>query len=1238
MANGGDVKVRITGDDKDLEKSLKGVEGKAKAALGGIGKVASATAKGVTAISAAMAAAGAAVMHIGGDFETAFAQVQTIMDVNQLGIEEMKEQILALSEATGVAASELSGSVYNAISATGDTANAVQLVEGATKLATAGFTDTESALGVITTAMNAYGLSAEEATRISDSLVQTQNLGVTTIAELSSSMGKAIASASAYGIDLGNVEAAYVSMTKSGISTAESTTYMSSMFKELGDSGSDVAKALKQQTGKSFSELMANGASLADVLGAVYKAAGQDSTALMNMWGSAEAGKAANAIINQGLHEFDANLASIQNSAGVTEAAYETMTNTVEHQTQMLKNTVQNLAIDIFDAYQPQIAGMISDANGWMSQLAEGFKSGGVEGLENAANEIAPQIVNALSSGINAAVGAVSGALPGLLNSLTGIAKNVIGGLGKTLPGLMTGLVSQLPSLIGSIGTLVPDVTTALFDALSAGIGALIPMLPELAMKIGEAFMNSLASVFVGLGSVMKSIIEALGGSVSEVVDGANGVLRKAFSEIETDKSKDYHLDLSPNVNVQEVSSGDLTKVTDMGKQAMDDIVKAYTDGIAGNDDSANAEFQQQIQETVDQALTEIESYRTNALTALDGAYEAGKISKTEYDAQAKEINATADAMISDVQTAAADMQAWGDAYANAATSTVQAHVGELEEAYGRIAGVEAQLNAIDEHVQRTTASLGEVYEKGVTSGQATDVDAVLTALTYEQDTLQKGLEDIESRRDETINKAVEGIDEDTKEFFDKRRETNDSLNQEGKDLATDSKDRMAAMWRAVGDAYLDGTDVLDTLDTTKASQHVLDMQEELQQSIQNAASSTDPAERKQAIIEALSGEGLTDADYQAIAKSMGVEDAGAGLQDAIAEALAGAFDSGNIQLGTEQLVDIFDNINEQAQMSAQEIFSQLPDELKTIIAEAINRGLVDGITDVDQITVEKLQEILTGAMGDAEKGLEDIESDPLHTTTTVENEIEVESTTTDGGTTEGVSGAVEKAKQEAQAELKDKSTGEPVHIVENATVDLEVTANISGTDFAGAGADAAVQFANGITSASGDATTAANTMANNAADATKVSTFSKGVDFAQGYARGIDAGANSAVNAAIRMATNALNAVKTAQASASPSKKTMALGRNFGEGYEVGIRESMQSAIETARSMTGEILNASTLTGGGLGVLRVEAGNDPLQVEMQGADRPILLDGVQISEIQAGNNSTSIAMNDRRYKRSVGG
>ncbi|MFV8821786.1 phage tail tape measure protein [Faecalibacterium sp. 9] len=62
-----------------------------------------------------------------------------------------------------------------------------------------------------------------------DVLLTTQNLGKTSVDELSSSIGKVIPLAAAYGVTVENLSSGLAVMTANGIATAEATTYTKSM-------------------------------------------------------------------------------------------------------------------------------------------------------------------------------------------------------------------------------------------------------------------------------------------------------------------------------------------------------------------------------------------------------------------------------------------------------------------------------------------------------------------------------------------------------------------------------------------------------------------------------------------------------------------------------------------------------------------------------------------------------------------------------------------------------------------------------------------------------------------------------------------------------------------------------------------------------------------------------------------------------------------------------------------------
>lgn len=360
---------------KELEDTKKAVKGvgdeseESKEKVCGFGDEAKNTDAKLAILSAGAAAAAAALISVGSaaitassQFESAFAKTQTIMDTAAMSAYDMRSEILDLSRDSSMAAADVSEAVYQAISGSVATQDATAFVNQANQLAVAGFTSLTNATDVLTTTLNSYKLEASAVGGVSNVLIQTQNLGKTSVDELASSMGRAISTGSAYGVNLQNLATGYVELTRSGIATSEATTYLSGMLNELGDSGSKVGAILQQETGRSFGQLMADGWSLGDVLRVLSDSVDGNAEALMGLWSSQEAGKASNAIMTQGIEDFNAVVAQMDKemsgATGTTEKAYKTMTNTSEFIDKQLSNSVNNLAIAFGDDLRPAVDGV----------------------------------------------------------------------------------------------------------------------------------------------------------------------------------------------------------------------------------------------------------------------------------------------------------------------------------------------------------------------------------------------------------------------------------------------------------------------------------------------------------------------------------------------------------------------------------------------------------------------------------------------------------------------------------------------------------------------------------------------------------------------------------------------------------------------------------------------------------------------------------------------------------------
>lgn len=438
----------------------------------------------------------------GSVYETSLAKVGTIADLGKLSIQKLGSQITDMSNTMGIAATDIAEATYQAISAGQDTANAVEFAGQAAKLATAGFTSTTSAVDILTTALNAYGLSADQATHVSDVLLTTQNLGKTSVDELSSSMGKVIPLAAAYNVSVENLSSGLAVMTANGIATAEATTYTKSMLNELGDTGSSVGKILQQQTGKSFAQLNAEGKSLGDVLQILYDSVGGDSTAFAGLWSSVEAGTGALSLASGGADKFNGVLAQMVDSAGATDTAYQTMTDTFQHSMESLQTTAENLSIDLFEAMEPGLMEAANWGTDCLNTLTSALNEGGPAAMLDAASGILENLTAGVVQKIPGLASAATQVITKLVQYLADHQDEIFDAGIQLLEQLIIGITDNLPQLIAAAAELIAKFSAALIshlpDLLNCGAALLTTLVDGIIRSIenlGEAALACIAKL-----------------------------------------------------------------------------------------------------------------------------------------------------------------------------------------------------------------------------------------------------------------------------------------------------------------------------------------------------------------------------------------------------------------------------------------------------------------------------------------------------------------------------------------------------------------------------------------------------------------------------------------------------------------------------------------------------------------------------------------------------------------------
>lgn len=476
---------KINEKQQQVQQSISKTKGQLLGTIGAIGAIATAVYAGP--VQAAQ------------KYETAIAKVGTIADTQEVPLGTLSQQIMQLSNQTGIAASAVADDVYNAISAGQKTADAVNFVTNSTKLAKAGFAESSQTLDVLTTVLNAYGMSADKVGTVSDMLVQTQNKGKVTVGELASSMGKIIPTANASNVSLEQLCAGYAIMTSKGIAAAETTTYMNSMLNELSKSGSTTDKLLREKMGGSFSELMKSGKSLGEILGGIQDEASKSGLALSDMFSSSEAGKAAMSLLSNGVDGFNASVQDMVNSVGATDSAFAKMEDTTEAKMEKAKNSIANLSIVLGQNLLPIVGNMADKVATVVTKVSE-FA---------AANPKLVQTVLKVAAGLAALkVGMLTTKL------VTLSAEDGILSLAKKLVGLRAGFIENAATSAGFAAKL-----KAAGSGVLSYFGNVKGALGGVGSAIGNIFSgNAVKTVLGPLGNLAKTALGPLGGIAGKIL------------------------------------------------------------------------------------------------------------------------------------------------------------------------------------------------------------------------------------------------------------------------------------------------------------------------------------------------------------------------------------------------------------------------------------------------------------------------------------------------------------------------------------------------------------------------------------------------------------------------------------------------------------------------------------------------------------------------------------------------
>ena len=536
LADRAELAVRLTLDSRGFTGSIKS----AKSALSSFDKATSNTqrALGRTGANlqrlgtiAAVGAAGGLIYAVkaAADFEAQLLTINTIarettdgLGGTTDGLDRIGQGIRKIASETGTPLEDLTQGYYDLLSAGIGAADAQGVLEAANTLAIGGLATTAQTVDLLTTAINAYGQDASQASRDADIFAKAIELGKVTADEIAASFSAVAPVAAQQGIEIEEIAAAYAALTAQGVPAAEVTTQMQRAIVELLDPSKDLIN-LQDKLGVSFLQI-AEDEGLVVALQRMRDAVGDDDAAFKALFGRIEGYKFAlqttgpqQEIYNRALEEMNVLLAE----GTAADQAAERMKG-LEKQLEILGANFQGIGITIGTALLPQITPLAQKLNTFLTENQGKVEAFGKDlaGAFTAVGKAAMEIPwGEIKAGLQTVVDVAKVAFGAFMALPPEFKKLLVGGLvinkltGGFTDGLVTGIGKDVfgaafnKLLTGSVFGRGATPANPLFVSAVGGLGGVPGVAPT---TTGGKLLNVISKVMiVGMVAEVASLISA---------------------------------------------------------------------------------------------------------------------------------------------------------------------------------------------------------------------------------------------------------------------------------------------------------------------------------------------------------------------------------------------------------------------------------------------------------------------------------------------------------------------------------------------------------------------------------------------------------------------------------------------------------------------------------------------------------------------------------------------------------
>lgn len=328
---------------------------------------------GVAAVgTAAIAGLGMATVSAA-NFESQMGNIATITSMDaKSAFDTLGKSIVEMSKKMPQSAEDLGASAYDILSAgISDTNQALKVLESSAKLATSGLSTAGEATDIMTSAINAFGLSADDSNKIADVLFKTTAYGKTTVAQMAQAFGATAPVIASAKISLEEFSAATAAMTTTGLPAAQAQNQLRQAVVSLTKPTAEMATLLEKAGFTSGTAAMEQ-LGLVGTMNKLKEAAEGNTTVLAGAYGSVEALGAATSLTGNQAGTFTKALNDMKNGANAVDAAFQKQQATTNNSLAMLKNNVSAIGITVGSQFLPPLAA----AAGFLAQnLAPALES-----------------------------------------------------------------------------------------------------------------------------------------------------------------------------------------------------------------------------------------------------------------------------------------------------------------------------------------------------------------------------------------------------------------------------------------------------------------------------------------------------------------------------------------------------------------------------------------------------------------------------------------------------------------------------------------------------------------------------------------------------------------------------------------------------------------------------------------------------------------------------------------------